>query len=198
MNPWKGSSIRKNSRSSISPAWILAVAALAIIVWQYFQLRSADRRYIENRAWIHSVMDSLARSFENPPPVGPEGRDSLYWQWVAVSARLEARKFKNNLREVNERRGTLMDESDLAALREAGLKDPARQLRDSLLARPDVIPFKSELGGRQRFVPDEVVLLHRPYVFAYAEDGHTGGYLLLAYSVQQDRITWRRIWWGEQ
>jgi hypothetical protein len=198
MNPWKGPSTRKNSRSSISPAWVVALAAAAASGLLFLRLQDSERRLQQSRGWTTSVMDSLGRSFDNPPPIGREGRDSLYWQWVAISARLEARKFKNNLREVNERRGTLMDESDLAELREAGLKDPARQLRDSLLARPDVIPFKSELGGRQRFVPEEIVLLHRPYVFAYAEDGHTGGYLLLAYSAQPDRITWRRIWWAEQ
>jgi hypothetical protein len=42
-----------------------------------------------------------------------------------------------------------------------------------------------------------MILLDRPYIFAYAEDGHRGGYLLLAYDLTPDRVRWRRIWWGE-
>ena len=190
--------MRGRNRGAFSPVLIVALVGAVVSGFFFVRLRSAESRLEQSRIWTRSVLDSLARSVETPPPpVGPEGRDSVYWQWVSLGARMDARRFQNALREARQRRGTLLDATDIAALKESGLSDPASQLRDSLRARTDLIPFKSQLGGRQRFVPDEIVLLHRPYVFAYAEDGHTGGYLLLGYSVLPGRISWRRIWWAE-
>jgi hypothetical protein len=194
-NPW---STRGRSRDAFSPVLVALLLGIAVSGFFFVRMRSAESRLEQSRIWTRSVLDSLARSVETPPPpIGPEGRDSVYWQWVSLGARMDARRFQNQLREAHQRRGNLLDAGELASLREAGLTDPARQLRDSLLTRADLIPFKPALGGRQRFVTDEIVLLHRPYVFAYAEDGHRGGYLLLGYDVLPDHIRWRRIWWAE-
>lgn len=194
-SPW---SLRSRNRGTF-PAVLVALAIGTVVSGFFFvRMRSAESRLEQSRIWTRSVLDSLARSVETPPPpVGPEGPDSVYWQWVSLGARMDARRFQNQLREARQKRGTLLDAGDIAALKEAGLSDPAAQLRDSLRTRTDLIPFKPQLGGRMSFVSDRIILLDRPYVFAYAEDGHTGGYLLLGYDVLPDRIRWRRIWWAE-
>ncbi|HET9326522.1 MAG TPA: hypothetical protein VFQ05_07115 [Candidatus Eisenbacteria bacterium] len=197
MNAWKASSGRKPSRP-VSPTLILALVTTVLSGFLFVRLQMAERQVQATRSWTGSVMDSLATLVEAPPPpAGPQGRDSVYWQWVATTASMRARRLQGQLQEVHEGRGNLLSEGDLAALREAGLRDPGRQIRDSLMTRLDLIPFKSALGGRMRFSRDRIILLDRPYVFAYAEDGHVGGFVLLAYNVKPDRISWRRIWWAE-
>ena len=44
------------------------------------------------------------------------------------------------------------------------------------------------------FSPSEIVLLPPPYVFAWAEDGHVGGHVLLRYDVLSDRVLFRPVW----
>jgi hypothetical protein len=93
-------------------------------------------------------------------------------------------------------RSTLLDELDIAKLKQEGLEDPPRQLRESLVARADLIPFPGVLGGTMRFLPDDgIVLLQPPHAFARFEDGHIGGSMLLEYTVLAGpEIEWKRLW----
>lgn len=194
MNPWKAPSGRKPSRP-ISPALILALVAAVASGFFFIRMQSAERRLEETRSWTQSVLDSLARSIETPPPpVGDEGRDSVYWQWVALGARMDARRFQNQLREARERRRDLLSATDLAALRDQGLADPVRQLRDSLLAHPELVRFREKDGGTMTIARDQVVLLERPLLFAGFGNGQVQGNALFAYRAEEGRVRWRRLW----
>lgn len=197
-NPWKALSTRKQDRTSVSPVLLVALAGAVLSGYLFVRLQSAERRVEEARTWTRSVLDSLARVTETPPPpVGPEGRDSVYWHWVALGARMDARRIQGQLTEARQRRGDLLSSADAALLRESGLTDPGRELRDSLLARQDLVPFKK--ADAMVFAPDRVVLLQAPYVFAYAGNGRKGGDVLLAYEVRPGpRVRWRKVWWAER
>ncbi len=195
-SPW---SVRSQRRSSVSPAVLVTLAGVVVATILLVRLRGAESQLDQTRDWTRSVLDSLGRNLETPPPpVGAEGRDSLYWQWVAIGARIDARRLQAQVREARARRGNLLGPGDLAALREAGLDDPATQLRDSLVARSDLAPFKDPSGARRAFPADRIILLGSPYVFAYADNGKNGGFVLLAYDVRPGpRVRWRKLWWAE-
>ncbi|TMQ71033.1 MAG: hypothetical protein E6K80_06710, partial [Candidatus Eisenbacteria bacterium] len=187
-SPWS----TRGRRSSASPALLVALAGVVLTTFLLVRLRAAESQLADSRAWTRSLIDSLTTSLEElPPPVGSEGRDSLYWRWVAVETRMESRRLKSELREVQQRRGDLLTAADLAQLKDSGLRDPAAELRDSLRARPDLVPFKDRGGSRMGFVPDRIVLLEPPYVFAHAGNGPKGGDILLAYDVRPGRVRWR-------
>ncbi len=178
---------------------LLIIVLLATILTSAFfayRWRKADAESRESVAWTHLIMDSLATTAEFPnPPFQTGVRDSVYWQWVATGATLRLRKAQEVIRHWVGLRSTLLDEVDVAQLKEEGLEDPPRQLRESLVARADLIPYPGELGGTMRFLDDRIVLLTPPYAFAEFEDGHVGGNMLLAYSVKPGgRIEWSRLW----
>ena len=186
-------------RSNPLPVVLIAIG-LALVILFWWLARRADQRAHQTTAWARAVMDSLSRPVEFPmPPEGPQGRDSLYWQWAALSAQLQSRRWQQSVRYWASKRATLLSDPEIATLKREGLADPVRQLRDSLVVHPGLIPFKGTLGGRMQFLQGEVgpgiVLLERPYVFAYFEDGHTGGHMLLTYQVLPGpRIRWRVLW----
>jgi len=171
----------------------LSLAANAFLFWRW---RGSERTAGEARRYVGFVMDSLGAEVTFPrPPEGPAGRDSIYWQWVATAAQLQSRRWQRAVQYWRDQRAVLLDPEDVAMFQRAGLDDPARQLRDSLMAHPEVIPFEPVLGGTMFFPPSEIVLLQPPYVFAGAEDGHVGGRLLLRYQVLGDRsVRWRTLW----
>ncbi|MFN2432799.1 MAG: hypothetical protein ABR599_08315 [Gemmatimonadota bacterium] len=92
-------------------------------------------------------------------------------------------------------RGLLATATHLRRLREAGLPDPVAHLRADLQAHPELIPAEGTLGGRMGFYsPADIVLLNDRWVYAYFEDGHRAGSMLLAFDVQEGgEITWRRL-----
>jgi len=139
-------------------------------------------------------MDSLGTTLSlPPPPVEPWGRDTVYWQFVATAARLQSRRWQNAVQHWAQARGTLLDEIDVEELRKAGVADPGRQLRDSLSAHPELIPFDPVLGGTMRY--GDIDLLQPSFVFAEFDDGHINGSMLLEYRVEQGpRIHWHRLW----
>ena len=106
------------------PAVLIAVGvALVILFW--WQARRADQRARETSTWAHAVMDSLSRPVTFPmPPEGPEGRDSLYWQWAALSAQLQSRRWQQSVRYWASKRATLLSDPEIAALKHEGLADP--------------------------------------------------------------------------
>jgi hypothetical protein len=179
---------------------ILAAIGLGLVILFWWQARRANQRADQVTVWTRAVMDSLSRPVTFPmPPEGSEGRDSLYWQWAALSAQLQSRRWQQSVRYWASKRATLLSDPEIAALRNEGLSDPIHQLRDSLAAHPSLIPFKPALGGRMQFLQGEVgpgiVLLERPYVFAYFADGQSGGHMLLTYQILPGpRVRWRVMW----
>lgn len=178
---------------------ILLLSLLAGGVFAYRWQRS-ESRLREAIRWTHFVMDSLGTSLTfQPPPEGPAGRDSIYWQWIATTAQLQSRRWQHAVRYWVKQRATLLSDADIFELRRQGLEDPARQLRESLISHPELILRKGVLGGTMGFAPDEnIVLLNRPYVFAEFDDGHIGGFMFLEYSVGPgQQVVWKRLWAGD-
>ena len=195
-----GRSPRGRVRPSNPLPVFLAAVGLALVIVFWWQARRADQRTHQVTAWVHAVMDSMGRPVTFPmPPEGPEGRDSVYWQWAALSAELQSRRWQQSVRYWASKRATLLSDPEIAELQHEGLAEPTRQLRDSLVAHPGLIPFKPTFGGRWQFMQGEVgpgiVLLERPYVFAYFEDGHNSGHMLLTYQVLPGpHVRWRVMW----
>ena len=177
---------------------LFACLVLSLLAAGFFayRWRKADTQLRQTVAWTHSVMDSLSSTMEFPNPPYLEGvRDSVYWQWVATGAQLRARQAQAVVRHWVRLRSTLLDEIDMMHLKEDGLEDPPRQLRESLLAHADLIPFPGVHGGTMRIEEDSIVLLEPPYAFAAFDDGHIAGSMLVAYSVKTaGRIEWTRLW----
>src|SRR5262249_61872309 len=149
-------------RSSTAPVAVVLALGLLVSGFLWVRLRATEGALQETRIWTRAVLDSRGRTFDDPPPVGPEGRDSLYWHWVALSARMDGRRLMTKLRGARARRGTLLSAADVVRVKEAGLDDPVAQLRDSLAARPDLIPYKGYAGPRMVFAADKVCCSTRP------------------------------------
>lgn len=79
---------------------------------------------------------------------------------------------------------------DLARLQKSGLTNPEADLRNDLLNKQDILLPKGALGGNMTI--RDVKILSNRYALAYFEDGHSGGYMLLRFSVEQNnRIAWK-------
>ena len=126
------------------PLLMLSVVAAGYFAYRW---RQAETRRIDTVRWTRFVMDSLGTTLSPPgPPAGPEGKDSVYWQWVATTAQLQSRRWQQAVRHWVELRSTLLDEADIAGLKRQGLEDPPRDLRASLIAHAELIPVKGVLG----------------------------------------------------
>ena len=80
-------------------------------------------------------------------------------------------------------------------MKRKGLTNPVENIISDLQKHPELIPYEGTLGGTMGFYfKKEIWVLNNKWVFAYFEDGHTSGYLLLEYTVTDDgRINWKRI-----
>ncbi|HEU4940328.1 MAG TPA: hypothetical protein VFT97_01795 [Candidatus Eisenbacteria bacterium] len=89
----------------------------------------------------------------------------------------------------------LLDEIELAELKERGLEDPIPALKADLSSRKDLIQFDSGVGGTMAFYDkDGMVFLPGSYVYAPAEDGHYLMHVLLSYQVAPGgKITWKVV-----
>lgn len=75
-----------------------------------------------------------------------------------------------------------------------GLSDPVRDIISDLLKHPQLIPYEGILGGTMRFYENESRILNNKWVYAYFEDGHYSGYMLLEYDVTDNgKISWEKI-----
>ena len=88
-------------------------------------------------------------------------------------------------------------DGDLEQLRQQGLKEPVADLVADLQTRTDLIPMPGVLGGTQAWRPSERWVVGKSYVVAEFDDGHTGGTMLLKYSVTDGRITWAPLHWEQ-
>ena len=72
--------------------------------------------------------------------------------------------------------------------------DPAGTLREDLMARKDLIPWKGVLGGTMAIPGPESIWFFAPHwALAYVEDGHIAGYLLFRFRVLGGRIEWTPV-----
>ena len=129
----------------------LLLLILSVVAAGYFayRWRQAESGRIQTIRWTHFVMDSLGTTLTPPgPPIGAEGRDSVYWQWVATTAQLQSRRWQQAVRHWVELRSTLLDEADITDLKRQGLENPPRQLRESLVAHAELIPYPASWAGK--------------------------------------------------
>lgn len=173
---------------------LLLLASLLASVFFAIRWKQAEHRADETARWTRFVMDSLGTTLTLPgPPVEPWGRDSLYWQWVATTARMQSRRWQLAVQHWARSRGTLLDATDIEMLKRDGLVDPPTQLRESLTSHPELIPYRGVLGGTMGF--HEIILLTPSFAFADFEDGHIGGAMLVEYDiVDSGRVAWKRLW----
>jgi len=83
---------------------------------------------------------------------------------------------------------------NIEGLTKKGLSNPIVDIVSDLIKHKELIPYKGVLGGTMDFYEREVWILNKKWVFAYFEDGHYGGYLLLEYNVTDDgKILWKVI-----
>lgn len=80
--------------------------------------------------------------------------------------------------------------NDIARLQKSGFTNPETDLKNDLLTKQNILLPKSTLGGTMAI--REVKLLNDRYVYAYFEDGHNGGYMLLRFSIEPNkRVVWK-------
>ena len=178
-------------RNTLAILLVLSLAASGLLAVKW---RQAERRADATTRWTRFVLDSLGTTLSLPsPPIEPWGRDTVYWQWVATSARLQSRRWQLAVQQWAQARGTLLDDSDIETLRRQGLADPGRQLRDSLSAHLELFPYAPVLGGTMFY--DDIDVLQQPFVFARFEDGHVDGSMLLEYEIgSAGQVRWKRLW----
>ena len=84
----------------------------------------------------------------------------------------------------------------LMELRRLGLPDPERNLRDSLVAHQELIPYPGVQGGTMAFHEDAIVLMpESEQIWASFEDGHVGGTMLIEYFVEPGgRVHFKPLW----
>ncbi len=80
-------------------------------------------------------------------------------------------------------------------LRALGLENPEADLRADLMKHPELIPQEGVLGGTMGFYfPERIWILTGRWAFAYFEDGHRAGYILLRYDVSRGgAVSWEVI-----
>lgn len=78
-------------------------------------------------------------------------------------------------------------------LREQGLAHPVKEIRNDLIASPGLIARPGVLGGEMGFYfRDGIHILNHRWVFAYFEDGHVEGAMLLRFEIGDDgNIEWQ-------
>lgn len=84
---------------------------------------------------------------------------------------------------------------DIEAMKKKGLADPANDVVSDLRQHKDLIPYAGSMGGTMSFFDkSKIWVLTGKWVFAYFEDGHNGGYVLLEYEVRDGgEIVWKTV-----
>ncbi|HSP01209.1 MAG TPA: hypothetical protein VLN90_07080 [Thioalkalivibrio sp.] len=84
-----------------------------------------------------------------------------------------------------------LSNAQVRRLQRLGLSNPVEQLREDLLAQPELIPHEPVLGGAMHFLSDSIQVLNDRWVLAIFEDGHIRGQMLLQYEVAYGNVTWQ-------
>jgi hypothetical protein len=171
--------------------WIVIGVAVVACGALAFLWIGAERRVRDAVRWSRAVLDSVSTDVALPqPPLGLSRSDTLYWTWTAINLQVHVRRLQHQLLREREMARTALDEKEVLELRQRGLGDPSQALRDSLTARPDLVPWPGYAVDRST-----IVVLPPPMVYAGVDDGMSLGHVLLRYEVAGDgRIVWERVW----
>jgi len=83
----------------------------------------------------------------------------------------------------------------ISSLKKKGLQNPEYDLKSDLLRHSELIPYDPVLGGKMSFFDENSIRLIHGIAFAYFEDGHIGGYMLLEYDVEpKGQINWKVLY----
>ena len=86
------------------------------------------------------------------------------------------------------------DEATMLALKDKGFTGQLKDIVSDLKTHIELIPYKGILGGTMGFYGDnDIRVLSNRWVFAYFEDGHSQGYILLKYDINNESIAWKVI-----
>jgi len=122
-----------------------------------------------------------------------EERDTLRTKIEELEKMVD--KIDPDIIENDEAGRSLLSDFEINRLRRQGLDDPVNDITSDLLTRNDLIPYEGVLGGTMSFYsPQNIHILSPQWVFAYFEDGHIRGEMLLEFSVDNEGvINWRVI-----
>ncbi len=152
--------------------WILTVLFLCLALYFYFQKHEAESHLDVADTQVEKINDQL----EDEPIL----TDSLQPDTTTLVPPGGA-AFVDEL-------GTL-SQNDVSKLQQKGLTSPEADLMNDLNRKQrQLIPAEGSMGGTMT-IRDSRILNDR-YAMAYYEDGHSGGYLLLKYTVKNGTITW--------
>jgi len=82
---------------------------------------------------------------------------------------------------------------DIRRMQKKGLKVPVNDIASDLKQHGELIPYQPSMGGKMNFYDaGKIWILAGKWVFAYFEDGHNGGYMLLEYQIEPGgKIIWK-------
>jgi cell division protein FtsL len=79
-------------------------------------------------------------------------------------------------------------------LKHRGFNGEVQEIIADLVKHNELIPYDGALGGKMGFYSKEkVFVLSDKWVYAYFDDGHINGYMLLSYSINNGNISWKVI-----
>jgi hypothetical protein len=98
--------------------------------------------------------------------------------------------------ESGNREPTGLPRSDYLFLKGKGFKSPVEDVTASLMQHNEIIPEKSQGGGKFGFYDKKsIFVLSRDIVFARFDDGHDSGYAVLKYNIDpKHNIDWEVIY----
>lgn len=86
------------------------------------------------------------------------------------------------------------DKTTILGLQRKGFTGQLKDIVDDLKMHTELIPYKGILGGTMGFYGDnDIHVLTNRWVFAYFQDGHISGYMLLRYDINNGSISWKVI-----
>jgi len=82
----------------------------------------------------------------------------------------------------------------ITGLKRQGFNGSVQVIINDLMKNNELISYDGVLGGKMGFHSEEnIYVLSDKWVYAYFDDGHINGYMLLSYSVNNGNIAWKVI-----
>ncbi|MCA1029525.1 hypothetical protein LCL95_00605 [Bacillus timonensis] len=79
-------------------------------------------------------------------------------------------------------------------LLQKGFVGTVEDIKEELFRNPTLIPYNMRAGDELSFVYDDMKVLTHEWVFAPIDNGHTGGFVLYSYTIENGLITsWRVV-----
>jgi len=86
------------------------------------------------------------------------------------------------------------DQTSMLKLQAKGYTGQLKDIVADLKMHSELIPYEGILGGTMGFYHNEDIhVLTDRWVFAYFDDGHISGYMLLSYDINNGTISWKVI-----